>query len=87
MVEFINMKSKQVGMIDVRAIGTITKGRAGQELAPIGELFKAGAVAISDDGATVMNAEIVRRALQYCKMFGIPLIEHCEDINLAGTIR
>jgi dihydroorotase len=84
MVEFINMKSKQVGLIDVKAIGTITKGRAGQELAPIGELFKAGAVAISDDGATVMNAEIVRRAMQYSKMFGIPLIEHCEDINLAG---
>jgi dihydroorotase len=84
MVEFINMKSKQVGLIDVKAIGTITKGRAGMELAPIGELFKAGAVAISDDGSTVMNAEIVRRALQYCKMFGIALIEHCEDANLAG---
>jgi dihydroorotase len=84
MVEFINMKSKQVGLIDVKAIGAITKGRLGQELAPIGELFKAGAVAISDDGATVMNAEIVRRAMQYCKMFGMPLIEHCEDINLAG---
>ncbi|MEI7541888.1 MAG: dihydroorotase [bacterium] len=84
MVEFINMKSKQVGLIDVKAIGTITKGRAGLELAPIGELFKAGAVAISDDGGTVMNAEIVRRALQYCKMFGMPLIEHCEDVNLAG---
>ena len=84
MVEFINMKSKQVGLIDVKAIGTITKDRAGLELSPIGELFKAGAVAISDDGSTVMNAEIVRRALQYCKMFGIPLIEHCEDVNLAG---
>jgi dihydroorotase len=84
MVEFINMKSKQVGLIDVKAIGAITKGRLGLELAPIGELFKAGAVAISDDGCTVMNAEIVRRAMQYCKMFGIPLIEHCEDVNLAG---
>ncbi|MCE5299244.1 MAG: dihydroorotase [Spirochaetia bacterium] len=84
MVEFINMKSKQVGLIDVKAIGAITKGRAGQELAPIGELFKAGAVAISDDGATVMNAEIVRRALQYCRMFNMTLIEHCEDMNLAG---
>ncbi len=84
MVEFINMKSKQVGLIDVKAIGAITKGRAGLELAPIGELFKAGAVAISDDGCTVMNAEIVRRAMQYCKMFGMTLIEHCEDVNLAG---
>jgi dihydroorotase len=84
MIEFVNMKSKKVGLIDVRAIGTITKGRAGQELSPIGELFKAGAVAISDDGSTVMNAEIVRRALQYSKMFNITLIEHCEDTNLAS---
>lgn len=84
MVEFINMKSKQVGLIDVKAIAAITKNRAGQELAPIGELFKAGAAAISDDGCTVMNAEIVRRAMQYCKMFNMALIEHCEDVNLAG---
>ncbi len=84
MVEFINMKSKQVGLIDVKAVAAITKNRAGQELAPIGELFKAGAVAISDDGCTVMNAEIVRRAMQYCKMFNMALIEHCEDVNLAG---
>ena len=84
MVEFINMKSKQVGLIDVKAVAAITKNRASQELAPIGELFKAGAVAISDDGCTVMNAEIVRRAMQYCKMFNMALIEHCEDVNLAG---
>ena len=84
LVEFINMKSKQVGLIDVKAIAAITKNRAGAELAPIGELFKAGAVAISDDGCTVMNAEIVRRAMQYCKMFNMALIEHCEDVNLAG---
>jgi len=88
MIEFINMKSKQVGLIDVLAIGTITKARAGEEMAPIGELFKAGAVAISDDGSTVMNAEILRRALEYCKMFNIPVIEHCEDKNLTveGTM-
>ncbi|HDQ25345.1 MAG TPA: dihydroorotase, partial [bacterium] len=82
LVEFIHMKSKQVGLIDVRAIGCITKGRAGNELAPIGELHKAGAAAISDDGSTVMNAEIIRRALQYSRMFNIALIEHCEDVNL-----
>ena len=84
LVEFINLKSKQVGLIDVLAIGTITKGREGKELAPIGELVKAGAVAISDDGSSVMNAEILRRALEYAKMFNIPVIEHCEDPDLAG---
>lgn len=84
LVEFINLKSKQVGLVDVHAIGTITKGREGKELSPIGELVKAGAVAISDDGSSVMNAEILRRALEYAKMFNIPVIEHCEDPDLAG---
>lgn len=84
MVEFINLKSKQVGLIDVLPIGTITKERKGEELAPIGELFKAGAVAISDDGNCVSNSEIIRRALEYCKMFNIPVIEHCEDTNLSA---
>ncbi len=84
MVEFINLKSKQVGLIDVLPIGTITKERKGEELAPVGELFKAGAVAISDDGNCVANSEIVRRALEYCKMFNIPVIEHCEDKNLSA---
>lgn len=84
MVEFINLKSKQVGLIDVLPIGTITKERKGEELAPIGELFKAGAVAISDDGSCVFNSEIIRRALEYCKMFNIPVIDHCEDKNLSA---
>jgi dihydroorotase len=83
MVEFIKMKSKEIGTVDVLPIGTITKAREGKELAPIGELFKAGAVAISDDGDCVANAEILRRALEYTQMFDIPIIEHCEDINLS----
>lgn len=84
MVEFIKMKSKNVGIIDVLPIGTITKAREGKELSPIGELVKAGAVAISDDGSCVANGEVLRRALEYSKMFDIPVIEHCEDVNLAN---
>ncbi len=84
LVEFVNLKAKEVGLIDVHVIGTITKGRAGAELAPVGELVKAGAVAISDDGNSVMNAELLRRAMEYTKMFNIPIIEHCEDANLAA---
>lgn len=84
MVEFINMKSKQIGLVDVLPIGTITKAREGKELAPIGELYRAGAVAISDDGDCVINSEIIRRALQYTQMFDIPIIEHCEDISLTS---
>lgn len=82
MVEFINMKSKKVGIVDVLPVGTITKAREGKELSPIGELYKAGVVAISDDGDCVANSEIIRRALQYTQMFDIPIIEHCEDISL-----
>lgn len=82
MVEFINMKSKKVGIVDVLPVGTITKAREGKELSPIGELYKAGVVAISDDGDCVANSEIIRRSLQYTQMFDIPIIEHCEDISL-----
>ncbi len=84
MVEFINMKSKQVGIVDVLPVGTITKAREGNELSPIGELVKAGAVAISDDGNCVANSEIMRRVLQYTQMFDIPVIDHCEDISLTS---
>ncbi len=84
MVEFINMKAKEVGLIDVLAIGAITKGRQGKELSPMGELYSAGAVAVSDDGSSVMNAEILRRAMEYSSMFDMPVIEHCEDPDLSG---
>lgn len=84
MVEFIKLKSRQIGIVDVLPIGTITKGREGKELSPIGELYNAGAVAISDDGDCVANSEILRRALQYTQMFNIPIIEHCEDVNLTA---
>ena len=84
MVEFIKLKSSQIGIVDVLPIGTITKGREGKELSPIGELYNAGAIAISDDGDCVANSEILRRALQYTQMFNIPIIEHCEDINLTA---
>jgi len=84
MVEFIKLKSKQVGIIDVLPIGTITKGGEGKEISAIGELYKAGAVAISDDGACVINSEVLRRALEYSKMFDMPVIEHCEDNDLSA---
>ncbi len=73
------------GLVRVHPIATITKGRAGKELSEIGDLVTHGAVAISDDGSAVMNGDLIRRALEYSKMFSIPVIEHCEDVNLAGT--
>lgn len=66
----------------VYVVGAITKGRKGAELSEIGDLVKMGAVAVSDDGTYLQNAEVMRRALQYANMFGIPVMQHAEDQQL-----
>src|SRR6202030_279176 len=66
----------------VSPIGAITKGRQGQELAEIGGLVQGGAVAFTDDGSPVVSAEIMRRALEYCKMFDKAVLSHAEDLDL-----
>jgi dihydroorotase len=83
--EIVNYIKKQAAdlLVDVYPIAAITKNRKGEELAPIAELVNAGAVAISDDGSPVMNSEVMRRALEYSKMFDIPVLGHEEDLNLA----
>ena len=70
--------------VNVLPTGAITKGIAGEELAPIGSLQKAGVVAITDDGHCVQNHELMRRALEYARMFGLPVMDHCQDYNLVG---
>jgi len=82
-VEFILLKAKNEGSVNVYPIGAVTKGSLGEELTEIGELKKAGVVAISDDGNCIMNALIMRRALEYASMFDLPVVSHCEDINLS----
>ena len=82
-VEFILLKAQKEGLVNVLPIGCITKGSAGEELAEIGVLKKAGIVAVSDDGMPVMNSQVMRRALQYTKMFALPVIAHCEDKDLS----
>ncbi len=67
----------------IRPIGSISKGMAGEEVAAIGSMREAGAVAISDDGAPVMNARVLRRAMELAKDFAMPVIVDCEDQNLA----
>jgi dihydroorotase len=62
--------------------GAITKGIAGEELAPIGSLKQAGVVAITDDGHCVQNNELMRRALEYARMFDLPVMDHCQDYAL-----
>jgi dihydroorotase len=81
-VHFIKAKAASEGRCRVVPIGCISKRREGQEMAEIGELKRAGAVGLSDDGAPVMNAELMRRVMEYAKMVGLPVIDHCEDVNL-----
>ena len=80
--QFMLTKGKEAGMARVFPIGAITKNSDGEELANIGELVGAGCVAISDDGRPVMNSLVMRRALEYAKAFGVPVVDHCEDLHL-----
>lgn len=77
-------KSEQAGLARVYPVGCITEGQRGERLAEIGSLVEAGCRAVSDDGRPVMNAAVMRRAMEYCRHFDIPLISHCEDLDLAG---
>ncbi|MBX3290483.1 MAG: dihydroorotase [Acidobacteria bacterium] len=76
-------QAEHAGMANVFPIGAITKSSDGSELAEMGEMKAAGAVAVSDDGRPVPNAGIMRRAMQYAKDFGLPVIDHCEDKSLS----
>jgi dihydroorotase len=81
--EFILRRAKEVGLVNVFPVGALSKGLAGLELAEIGEMKAAGAVAISDDGRPVMNAALMRHALEYARSFDLPVIVHEEDSNLS----
>ncbi len=82
-VEYINAESKRTGLINIYTVGAVTKNLEGKELTEIGQIFEAGALALSDDGKPIMNAEVMRRALEYAKMFDLPIISHCEDLSLS----
>ena len=83
--EFVFLQAQRAGKARVYPIGSITQGREGGRLSEMGGLARAGAVAFSDDGATVRNAEVMRRGLLYSKMFRKPIIAHCEDPDLASS--
>jgi dihydroorotase len=84
LIEFILFKSKQDGVVRVLPIGAISKELKGEELAEIGQMIKAGAVAISDDGRSIQNTVIMKRAFEYIRQFNVPIISHCEDATLAA---
>ena len=77
-------KARREGVVNVYPIGAITKGLKGEELAEMGQMQEAGAVAVSDDGKPVMNGRKMYLALQYAKAFNMPVISHCEDINIVA---
>ncbi len=83
-VALIREKAAREGVVNVYVTGAITKGIAGEELAPIGSLKQAGVVAITDDGHCVQNNELMRRALEYAKMFDLPVMDHCQDYALVS---
>ncbi|HYD40801.1 MAG TPA: dihydroorotase [Anaeromyxobacter sp.] len=82
--ELVLARAAAAGLARVYPVGCISKGSAGEELAEYGELKQAGCVALSDDGKPVMNAALMRRALEYARAFGLPLTVHEEDLALVG---
>lgn len=83
-IEFVKSRAKKDAIVNVLPVGTITKGRKGKELAEIGELKATGAVAVSDDGSDIQDANVMRKALEYCTMWNMPLLSHSEDVKLAA---
>jgi dihydroorotase len=80
---FIVETAKREAVVRVYPIGAITRGSKGEELSEYGDLLAAGCIAVSDDGRPVQNARVMRRALEYARTFGLPVIDHCEDLDLS----
>jgi dihydroorotase len=83
-IEFIRERARTTGVVNVYPIGSITKRSQGEELSEMADLAAGGAVAFSDDGHPVMNAQVMRLALEYAKIGDWPIISHCEDLNLSA---
>ncbi|MGQ9561381.1 MAG: dihydroorotase [Candidatus Oleimicrobiaceae bacterium] len=82
-IEFLKERSRHL-LVELLPIAAVTKGRKGEEIAEMGDLAEAGAVAFSDDGDPVHSAAVMRRALEYSRMFGRPVIAHCEELTLTA---
>lgn len=81
---YIVEKARKHAVVNVFPIGAITKGSLGEDLAAIGSMRQAGAIAISDDGRPVMNARVMRRAMEFARSVHMPVIDHCEDLHLSA---
>src|SRR6186713_41288 len=84
-IAWIKDRASNVSRVNVLPTGAISKNLGGEELAPIGSLAQAGVVAITDDGHCIQNHELMRRAVEYARMVGVPVLDHCQDYNLVGN--
>jgi len=84
-IAWIKDRAGDTACVNVLPTGAISKNLEGEELAPIGSLVQAGIVAITDDGHCVQNHELMRRAVEYVRMVGVPVLDHCQDYNLVGN--
>jgi len=83
--DFIMTQARKSALVHVFPVGALSRGQKGETLAEIGDMAERGIAALSDDGKPVMNAELMRRGMEYAKTFGLPVISHCEDLNLSAN--
>ena len=84
-IAWIKDRAMAIARVNVLPTGAISRNLAGEELAPIGSLAQAGVVAITDDGHCIQNHEVMRRAVEYARMVGVSVLDHCQDYNLVGN--
>jgi len=84
-IAWVKDRAAAVACVNVLPTSAISKNLAGEELAPIGSLVQAGIVAITDDGHCIQSHEVMRRAVEYARMVGVPVLDHCQDYDLVGN--
>src|SRR5207245_2668804 len=84
-ITWIKDRARDTARLNVLPTGAISKNLEGLELAPIASIVQSGVVAITDDGRCVQNNELMRRAVEYARMVGVPVLDHCQDYNLVGN--
>jgi dihydroorotase len=84
-ISWIVDRARDTALVNVFPTGAITRDLRGEEMAPIGSMVQAGAIAITDDGRCIQNHELMRRAVEYARMFDLTVLDHCQDYNMVGN--
>ena len=82
-LQFLLSRARDKAVVNIFPVAAVTRGQLGESIVEFGDLVYYGAVAFSDDGRPIMNAEIMRRALEYTSMFNVPVLDHCDDLHLS----